>query len=765
MRISRLRVRDLRRYRDLEIDLAPGLTIVRGPNEAGKTTMQRALELALTRRVTATGAELDGLRPWDAEDDARPVIELDFSQDEDDGQRTGRLEKAFRGPRGTVSLEYAGQTMTDPALADQTLAELTGIPSEAFFRSTASVRHHELAGLDRDEATLRDRLQASISGADRGTSRAKRVLERALHDLHTKGDKNPGRLKVAEGAVADAQTQVAQGEAALAQLERDRDTLVGARERRAGTESSLAASRSMLEKARQAERLTTERAAAQDRYERYRQAVDLLGELATLADSHPSANPLPVLRQVVERLRTLDGRIRELRAALAGEIEVAFEVPREPMWQPLSRLAIPLVFLGLVVAVAGFIARTLNVLDLGTVPLYVGGAVAAIGLLLALIAFWLRRGDHLEKELRATEIDRRLRGRSEMEQQLKQAETDTEQQLGALGLEDLAGAEDLLGREEEHVRTIDRLEAQLDGLVGKEPHETLPPLRDAAALEIDQKTHALDGLGPIAKEPRARERLEVEVRDGEAALERSRDDEAMARARVEAANVDAEQVAASAERLASWRDELAALQRRARVYEATLRGIEQAERATMRTATRYLEGRMARDVDRISGGRYRRVRVDDATLDMSVWAPEKNDWVDVRALSQGTLDLVYLAARLGLVRLVTGDRRPPLVFDDPFVTFDDTRAARALEILRDLAADFQVIYLTTSARYDRVAEAVVELPGPTMLDLDGPEPGPVGPGPTPVATARAAGSAPAPTVVASDTGAASGPSAQGGAGG
>ena len=35
------------------------------------------------------------------------------------------------------------------------------------------------------------------------------------------------------------------------------------------------------------------------------------------------------------------------------------------------------------------------------------------------------------------------------------------------------------------------------------------------------------------------------------------------------------------------------------------------------------------------------------------------DRVDVSALSQGTLDLVDLAARIGLVRLVTGDRRPP----------------------------------------------------------------------------------------------------------
>ena len=132
----------------------------------------------------------------------------------------------------------------------------------------------------------------------------------------------------------------------------------------------------------------------------------------------------------------------------------------------------------------------------------------------------------------------------------------------------------------------------------------------------------------------------------------------------------------------------------------------------MKTATRYLEKSMVDDIARITAGRYGQVRVDDKTLDISVYAPERGDWVDVRELSQGTLDQVYMAARLGLVRLVTGDRRPPLVFDDPFVTFDDARAARAIALLKSLTSDFQVIFLTTSDRYDTVADAVVELAAP-----------------------------------------------------
>jgi len=727
VRITRLTVRDFRRYRELEIPLSPGLTIVHGPNEAGKTTIQRAIELVLTRKVTSGGGDIDGLRSWDAPDDARPVISIEFEiEDEERGVRTGTLEKAFRGAKGTVRLEVDGETITDPTLADQALAELTGIPSEAFFRSTASVRHHELADLDRDEAALRDRLQASISGADRGTSRARRKLEKALFELNTKGAKNPGRLKAAEDTVEQARAAVEQGDLALGQLEHDRETLSGARERRAETDASLAERRSILEKARQAERLQAERLSAQERFERFRHAVTVSEELSGLRDTHPSANPLPVLEQIVSRLRILDARIRELNALLSGEVDVQFEVPPEPTWRPLSRIAVALVVLGFLVAVGTFAARLLNVIDLGTLPQMLGGVAAGIGLILAFVALWLRRGDRTQQELRDVEIDRRLRGRSEWKHELAQAEADTAQQLAGLGLPDLAAAEALLVQEQEHVSRIDRLAAQLEGLVGNEPSDGLPALRDAAALEIEQKSHALEALGPIAKEPRARERLEVEVRDLEAELERARDDEANARARVDANHVDAEQVAGHAERLEAWREQLAALQRKARIYDRTLKEIEAAEQATMKTATRYLERHMVGDIDRVTGGRYRRVAVDDKTLDLRLFAPEKGDWVDVVSLSQGTLDLVYLAARLGLVRLVTGDRRPPLIFDDPFVTLDDVRATRALDLLREISRDFQVIYLTTSDRYHAAADSVVALVGPTELDDGTQEPATAG---------------------------------------
>ena len=354
------------------------------------------------------------------------------------------------------------------------MAELTGIPTEPFFRSTASVRHHELSDLARDETALRDRLQASISGADRGTGRAKKKLERALHDLTTKGDKNPGRLKVAEerrghvrdvgragragpGASSSATATPCRAPASDAPMRTRAWPNAGACSRRPARPSGSPRNGSPP---RSATTGSAKRSRSPPSSTRWRRPTRRRTRCRSSARASSDC-------------ASLDGKIRELTAALSGEVAVQFDVAPEPTWRPLSRWGILLVLIGLLVAGGTFLAERLGIIDLGEAPLYLGAAAAGIGLILTLVAFWLRRGSQMQEQLRDVEIDRRLRGRSEMEAELKQAEADTVKQLGALGLDDLAAAEDLLGKEEAHVARMDQLTAQLDGLVGKEPRETL----------------------------------------------------------------------------------------------------------------------------------------------------------------------------------------------------------------------------------------------------------------------------------------------------
>ena len=599
MRITKLSVRDFRRYREFEVPLAPGLTIVHGPNEAGKTTIQRALELVLTRKATAGGQEMDGFRSWDAPDDARPVIAIDFEIDDDDnggGTRPGSIEKSFRGQRGTVRLEVDGQVITDPTLADQALAELTGIPTEAFFRSTASIRHHELADLDRDEAPLRDRLQASISGADRGTSRAKKRLERAIFELKTQGAEEPGP---AEGRGGDGRSG-----AGLRRPGRDGPGPARARSRHAGgSEGAAGVVGGGPRRAAGDAREGPAGRAPDGRARRRPGAVRALpdrGHRVGGARRPPREPSLaePAARPRAGRRAAADARHADPRAARRrspARSRSRSRSRRRRRWRPIcaDRRSL-LVALGLLVAAAAFAAEPLTTIELGTAPhaprrrRSPGSASSSRS-----SRWWLRRDDRVNTELRDVEIDRRLRGRSEMEAELKQCRG---RHRPAAPRRRPAGPRRRRGdaRRRAGARRPDRAA----------PGPARRPRRQGAGRDAagaarhggargraeDATRSRPSGRSPASRAPgsgwRSRSATSSRRSSGPATTRRT---PAPGSTRTPSTP---RPVAGHAERLATWRDELAALQRRTRVYERTLREIEAAEQATMKTATRYLEETM-----------------------------------------------------------------------------------------------------------------------------------------------------------------------------
>jgi hypothetical protein len=354
-------------------------------------------------------------------------------------------------------------------------------------------------------------------------------------------------------------------------------------------------------------------------------------------------------------MRTLQSRVTILAETLREEqgpdVEPDEPVPGYVPWG----LATAFFLLVAVLSVAAGLAT-------GLMPLVMTGAVFVV-LSVLLVYFFIERRSAamiVQQANSARERERAIRRQSRVgtEEGLKVAQSGVQNLLRELGASDVASAERLLLGEQGRRQEIATLQVQVSALLAGHSDEHVAALRDQAALEMEQKASALEALGPVATDARARERLEAEVRERQEALERARDAEAGAMARVDANPVDAEQVAGEAERLVTWREQLHALRRRVRIYEATLSAIESAEGMTMRKATRFLEQQVGRDIARLTGGRYRKVEIDDRSLDVDVWAPERGDWVSASRLSKGTIDQIYLAARIGLVRLVTQGKRP-----------------------------------------------------------------------------------------------------------
>ena len=89
MRLHRLHVADFAAIADADIEFGPGLNVLYGPNDLGKSTLAEAIRLALLLPHTST--HIDEYVPWTGGRD--PVIEITF---ETEPQRIWRVRKEFR---------------------------------------------------------------------------------------------------------------------------------------------------------------------------------------------------------------------------------------------------------------------------------------------------------------------------------------------------------------------------------------------------------------------------------------------------------------------------------------------------------------------------------------------------------------------------------------------------------------------------------------------------------------------------------------------
>ena len=106
-------------------------------------------------------------------------------------------------------------------------------------------------------------------------------------------------------------------------------------------------------------------------------------------------------------------------------------------------------------------------------------------------------------------------------------------------------------------------------------------------------------------------------------------------------------------------------------------------------------GRVAAEyMSRVTDGRYSQVLIN---RDFSAMTRTDADTVahDSGYLSAGTMDLLYLAVRLAVCKLALPEGEPcPLIIDDALVNLDETRLAQAMELLKDISRERQIILFT-----------------------------------------------------------------------
>jgi uncharacterized protein YhaN len=151
--------------------------------------------------------------------------------------------------------------------------------------------------------------------------------------------------------------------------------------------------------------------------------------------------------------------------------------------------------------------------------------------------------------------------------------------------------------------------------------------------------------------------------------------------------------------------------------EADRRFREEHQPDVLKRASEYLRT--------ITGGRYKTLTTmtdeDGSGSDHLAVITEDGDphYVDL-PLSGGTLDQVFLAFRLAVIdHLDEGHEALPLLLDETFINWDDTRLQMSGDILKKIADRRQVFFFTC---HPWLANRLSDLTGASILNLSGEDP-------------------------------------------
>lgn len=140
------------------------------------------------------------------------------------------------------------------------------------------------------------------------------------------------------------------------------------------------------------------------------------------------------------------------------------------------------------------------------------------------------------------------------------------------------------------------------------------------------------------------------------------------------------------EEIERWQREVSQLERARAAAELAKDTIEEAVTEVYRDFAPRVNEFLSQGMDFVTDGRYNHAFVDPSTLQISLDVPEIERVVSDPPVSHGTRTLIYVLMRIGLAQHMSSIGEPvPLVLDDPFVDIDSQRLPRLLDFLARLS--------------------------------------------------------------------------------
>jgi DNA repair exonuclease SbcCD ATPase subunit len=707
MRLKRIALKNFKRFSDFPAQFSPGINVVKGPlNEMGKSTLLEGIIVALFHNPKSTAKGLKDYVSWGST--RQFLTSLEF---EDKGNRY-LLEKDFDKGTARLICDNTREEFDTFRKISEKMAELLGTNSDTLFLCSSCIRQSQVSEISSGKKEISESLEEIVSGGKESTlaSQVIQKLDDKISEMRKGLDrpaKSDGSLKSLKGQLENCLQEYTNIENEVSRVEAQKIKLVEVDKQLAEVKEQYENAKALLDKNKQRRDFEASIKNLKQKYDEVKELLDGINEImAKLEGANEALSSIEGFedeQQVSEFRKKLD-TIQNSRVGIENDIAQREKELAEAREGSDKRKFVK--FLGSRSSIAAALTILIGgIIGAWVVSLYFLG-LAILGAVLLIVTTRIRT-DLNQCENNISTIGRRV-------QDMKEA-------LGKLGKEEeklLAEAKcktvGEFDKKEKDFKILLKkkgsLEAQLKGMLrGKTIEDFQKQEREIARGLAVKEMELTDDLKAMALNPDDYIKLERRVDSLGAKQDECEKQKSRCEIIIEQSRFNIEDKIRLEEERDRLREELKHEERKVKIYESAREFISKARTEVLSSTGEALEKEIQKYLAVFTNGKYRQIRVNKGALEFWVYSDEKGDWAKPEELSGGVIDEFYLAFRLALARLIFGDRKPPLILDDPFVNFDSVRLANTLNFFKTLASDYQIIIFTLGDLYDKVADNIILL--------------------------------------------------------
>jgi DNA repair exonuclease SbcCD ATPase subunit len=710
MRLKRIGLKNFKRLVNFQAQFSPGINVVKGPlNEMGKSTLLEGIITALFHNPKSTAKWLKDYVSWGSTKQCQTILEFE------NNENRYLLEKDF--DKGTVRLidENTREELDTFKEISEKMAELLGTNSDRLFSYTSCIRQTEVRAISSGKKEISEGLEEVVTGGEENilASQVIQKLDDKISEMRKGLDrpaKNPGILARLKDDLQNTSRRCNEVKDEVSTVEAEKIELVEVNKQLAQVKEQYENAKALLGKNDQRKKIEASIKDLEQKYDEVKELLDgingLMTKLERAEEALRSIEGLEDEQQVSEFRREMDA-IRNRRGDIENDLAQREKELAEAKEKLDRRKSVRFLGSGKGIATAIIILAG-GIIGALVGPFYFLGLII-LGAVLLVVTTKVK-----------TDLNRCETNISTIEGRIK----DMKEALGKLGKEEnelLAEVKcNVVGEFDKKEKDFkfwlkDKggLEAQLKGMLrGKTTEDFRKREREIARDLAVEKAKLTEDLIETRLSPEKYIELERRVRgleEKQAELEdRKKYSEAVIKLAKEK-EVDAEKQIKLDEEVDSLGEALKQEDKRVKIYELARDFISKARAETFLSANEVLEKEIQNYFSVFTNGKYKQVKLNKEGLEFWVYSGEKGDWAKPEELSGGAIDEFYLAFRLALAGLIFGDKKPPLILDDPFVNFDPVRLDNTLNFFKTLASDYQIIIFTLSDLYDNVADNIILL--------------------------------------------------------